>query len=58
MRVGKVQMRSADRFDFGGCAENTDGDDDSEPDGDLLRHVLYVHAWGIRVVGSGALMQE
>ena len=36
---------------------NTDGDDQPEPDGDLLPHVLYVHAWGIHVVGSGALRQ-
>jgi hypothetical protein len=44
------------RVDLTGCrAEgNTVGDDDSEPGWDLLLHVLYGHAWGIRAFSEAA----
>ena len=43
-------------MDLTGCGAegNTDGDDDSEPGWDLLLHVLYGHAWGIRAFSEAA----
>ena len=37
-----------------GARGNTGVDDDSEPGWDLLPHVLYRHAWGIRAFSEAA----
>jgi hypothetical protein len=44
----------AGRLTGRGARGNTGVDDDSEPSWDVLLHVLYGHAWGIRAFSEAA----